>query len=213
MDQLAIRMKLGLANPSKQVFITTHYLKLPRSLLPTGFKEESGLIMSDPEYQILRRSTYQKDSGCELFTAPSVIVRRGQKSRIELLKNTRTRDNANVAIGLTQDVQTSATGELLRVEGLVDLCLVDGMPMPEGLSVLGLTRQGTSGIQSYQTEYELYLPDRSTALFVAESPQTEGFVTLVCLTATIIDPAGQPVASPHNNSLPVGTPVEGKPGF
>ena len=219
MDQLAIRMKLGLANPSKQVFITTHYLKLPRSLLPTGFKEESGLIMSDPEYQILRRSTYQKDSGCELFTAPSVIVRRGQKSRIELLKNTRTRDNAKVAIGLTQDVQTSATGELFRVEGLVDLCLVDGMPMPEGLSVLGLTRQGTSGIQSYQTEYELYLPDRSTALFVAESPQTEGFVTLVCLTATIIDASGEPVANPkpvakpNREGLPVGIPVQGKPGF
>ena len=219
LDQLAMRMKLGLADPSTQVFITTHYRKLRRSLLPPGFNEESGLIISYPAYQMFDKAIHQKDSGCELFTAPSVIVRKGQKSKIELLKHTRTRDNAKVAIGLTQDVQTSATGELFRVEGLVDLCLVDGMPMPEGLSVLGLTRQGTSGIQSYQTEYELYLPDRSTALFVAESPQTEGFVTLVCLTATIIDASGEPVANPkpvakpNREGLPVGIPVQGKPGF
>jgi hypothetical protein len=86
--------------------------------------------------------------------------------------------------------------------------------MPGEFKALGLSNQGGAVVPEYfKTEYELWLPDRSTGLFVVDSPQAEGFVTLVCLTPTIVDAAGEPLKKTPSNDVPAGIPVAGKSGF
>jgi hypothetical protein len=116
-------------------------------------------------------------------------------------------------IGMSQGIVPVLCGELIRVEGLVELGVLDGLEMPGGFQALGLSNQGVPRPEYFRTEYELWLPDRSTGLFVVDSPQVEGFVTLVCLTPTMVDPAGESLKKTPSNDVPAGIPVAGKSGF
>ena len=119
-------------------------------------------------------------------------------------------------IGIRQGILPLLCGELIRVEGLVELGVLDGLEMPGGgiFKAMGLSNQGGAVVpKDFKTEYELWLPDRSTGLFVMDSPQAEGFVTLVCLTPTMVDAAGEPSKKTLSNDVPAGIPVAGKPGF
>ena len=134
-----------------------------------------------------------------VYTAPSLICRAGQEAMIEMTDEIGGRPKQENNVGLRQNIKATPSGELFRVEGLINLMVLEKKNMPGGMDVLGLQSTNVPGvtvpgIQSFKTSYEVWLPDRSTALFVVDSPQPEGFVTLVCLTVTAVDPTGTPVA-------------------
>ena len=188
LERLAQRLEPYLATRAvlQQVFVTSMYIKLPRVLLPEHFDEESGMILPDAQYQEFIAAVKHNKEAC-LITTPSLMVRAGQQSKIEMTKEVGSRRTENNTIGLTQGLLATLTGELIRVEGMVDFGVFDGLDMPGELRSLGLSNHGAPHPRHYQTEYELWLPDRSTALFVVDPPQAEGFVTLVCVTPTMID--------------------------
>ena len=212
LDQLSMRMEQALGGNPKQIFITTQYLKLPRTLLPAGFDEESGMILGD---EALRRflDLAAKDKKVAIAAAPSVIVRAGQRAKLDVLREVVSQQTETENIGMSQCIVPVLCGELIRVEGLVELGVLDGLEMPGGFQALGLSNQGVPRPEYFRTEYELWLPDRSTGLFVVDSPQVEGFVTLVCLTPTMVDPAGESLKKTPSNDVPAGIPVAGKSGF
>jgi hypothetical protein len=162
-------------------------MKLRRTQLPSGFDEAGGTILTDSNFVAFIKAITQP-SGTP-FKAPSFIVMTGQQSKIEIVN----RINSTKAwTGLVQSAEATLFGELIRVQGLVDLGFLNGMDQLEILKALDLVNSDPSKPGDkplhFQTEYEVWLPDRSTGLFVVDSPQPEGFVTLVCVTATLIDP-------------------------
>ena len=212
LDQLSMRMEQAFGSIAKQIFVSTKYLKLPRALLPAGFDEESGMILRDEE---LRRflDLVAKDKTAAIVASPSVIVRAGQQAKLEVIRKVGSQPTETENIGMSQGILPVLCGELIRVEGLVELGVLHGLEMPGGFQALGLSNEGAPRPKHFKTEYELWLPDRSTGLFVADSPQAEGFVTLVCLTPTMVDAAGEPLKKTPSDEVPAGIPVEGKPGF
>ena len=213
LDQLSLRMEQAFGNIAQQIFVSSKYLKLPRTLLPAGFDEESGMIMRDDDLQRFL-DLVAKDHPAAIVAAPSVIVRAGQRAKLEVLREVVYQQTETANIGMSQGILPVLCGELIRVEGLVELGVLDGLEMPGEFKALGLSNQGGAPRPEYfKTEYELWLPDRSTGLFVVDSPQVEGFVTLVCLTPTMVDAAGEPLKKTPSNDVPAGIPVAGKSGF
>ena len=218
LDQLKQRLEVhAKSNNPKQVFVTTRYLRLPLSLLPSGFDVESGRVMPDSEYlQFL--TALKADKRVITVEVPSIIVRAGQLGKVEIRQEIGSSKPTKDSVGFTQDILPSFTGELIRFDGLIEFGILEGLSMPGGLNALGFLTNGSPVPQYFKTEYETWLPDRSTGLFVADSPQPEGFVTLVCLTATLIDPIGQTfnpgaLETKPANELFLGKPIEGKSGF
>ena len=210
LDQLSLRMEQAFGSIPKQLLVTTQYIKLPRSLLPAGFDEESGMILRDDDLQRFL-DLVAKDHPAAIVAAPSVIVRAGQRAKIEEFRDVVFPRTEKENIGIRQGILPLLCGELIRVEGLVELGVLDGGGI---FKAMGLSNQGGAVVpKDFKTEYELWLPDRSTGLFVMDSPQAEGFVTLVCLTPTMVDAAGEPLKKTLSNDVPAGIPVAGKPGF
>ena len=194
LDQLSKRMEQAFGVIPKQIFVSIQYLKLPRTLLPAGFDEESGMILRDEELRHFL-DLVAKDKTAAIVASPSVIVRAGQQATVEVGRKVGSQPTETENIGMSQGILPVLCGELIRVEGLVELGVLDGLEMPGEFKALGLSNQGGAVVPEYfKTEYELWLPDRSTGLFVVDSPQAEGFVTLICLTPTMIDPA--PLSDP-----------------
>ena len=193
LDQITRRLEWHEGNNlSQQIFVTTHYLILSRASLPAGFDQESGQIMTAAEYSGFL-STVTNDRNAATLQVPSIIVRSNQWSTMEIAQKIGSNDSKTNNAGLSQDAKATLCGEVIRIEGLIKFGVLKGMKLLNGLDKLGLVTTESPLPQYFNTEYELWLPDRSTGLFVADSPQPEGFVTLVCLTATMIDAAGQPV--------------------
>jgi hypothetical protein len=195
--QLAIRLGILAGKTPDQYFLTNTYLRLPRRLLPLGFDEAGGLVMATAELVAFLKSV--EASPGTVYTAPSLICRAGQEAMIEMTDEIGGRPKQENNVGLRQNIKATPSGELFRVDGLISLMVLEKKNMPGGMDVLGLQSTNVPGvtvpgIQSFKTSYEVWLPDRSTALFVVDSPQPEGFVTLVCLTVTAVDPTGTPVA-------------------
>jgi hypothetical protein len=200
LDQIASRLDHSFQSIIHQVFITTKYLKVPRALLPAGFEEESGLVLDADALQ-LYLDLVAREKSAAVVTAPSVIVRNNQQSKIEVIQQLVSGKNIEIGhVGVSQGILTSLCGELIRVEGVVEFGVLTGMELPGDFNRLRLSDAGVTGLPKYfKTEYELWLPDRSTGLFVVESPQEEGFVTLICLTPTLIDQAGETLQTKAEN--------------
>ena len=218
LDRLKQRLEVHEKNSfPRKVFVTTRYLRLPSSLLPSGFDVESGRVMQDEEYlQFL--TALKADKRAITVEVPRIILRAGQLGKVEMRQEIGSDKPKKESVGFTQDILPSFTGELIRFDGLIEFGVLEGLAMPGGLNALGFLTNGAPVPQYFKTEYETWLPDRSTGLFVADSPQPEGFVTLVCLTATLIDPIGQTfnpgaLETKPSNELFLGKPIEGKPGF
>ncbi len=192
LQKLEQRLGLLFNMVPKQVFVTTQYMKLPRVLLPAGFNEETGLILNKDEYDRFS-SLVLSESQAAIVGSPSIIIRTSQQGKIHVTREVGSIPDTNDYVGMTQTILPVLSGELIRVEGLVELGVLDGLEMPGGLQALGLSARGAPLPQYFRTEYELWLPPQSTGMFVVDSPQSKDFVTLVCLTATSIDPAGLPI--------------------
>lgn len=190
LDQLRIRMAQSLSGRASNVFLVCQYRKLSRASLPPGFDESSGMILTDQDWQNFQESSARNPANA-VVAMPSMIVRAGQKGRLDMLKEIGIKDKPSEQIGASQSMVASLCGELVRVEGSLDLGVMEGLGMPGALPDLGLVSGGHTTPTTFKTEYELWLPDKSTGLFIAESPQAEGFVTLICITSTLIDQSGQ----------------------
>lgn len=218
LDQLQRRLDQYAKNAfPQQIAVETRYLKLARAALPAGFEEQSGQVMTNESYsQFL--AALMKDKTAVTIQVPSIIVRAGQQANVEIVRKISSTKTKADRVGFSQDTTATLCGELIRVDGLVKLGVLNGLALPGGFDKLGLLAKDASVPQYFNTGYEVWLPPHSTGLFVVESPQAEGFVTLVCLSANLIDPGGQPAdtdstASKPISDLPSGRPIGGKPGF
>lgn len=210
-----------------QIFITSRICTMPRTALPAGFDEKSGLIMSDAEFQICMR-TLSQTSEANLFTSPSVIARAGQRSLVEIAKEVPPSNTQEKweDMGLFIDIQAQLRSELIQLEGKVRLGVRENkvidesepayklnMALPEPLASDGK-------VHSFTTEYELWIPDGQTALITLDVPLDHNWVAVLFITPTQIDPQGNLLhprsvsdISANGDGIPLGIPVADKPGF
>lgn len=156
--------------------------------------------MTDQQYQQFL-TIIQNDGKAVMFQAPSIILRTGQRGRVEAVREIGLPNPKQHTVGFSQDIIATFSGELIRVDGLIEIGVFEGVAVPGGFEALGFLANGAAVPQYFKTEYEVWFPDRWTGLFVADSPQPEGFVTLVCLTSTQIDPAWHPLHESESDLL------------
>jgi len=184
---------------SVQHYLTTKYLCCSPGLLPSGFDAATGLVMNESEF--LQFQTRLSQSSVEVEVAPDVLVRPGQGAAIliqcDVPGSPPGPDGTSDWLGLRQEILTTCVGETIQVSGLVDFGLPahsGALPLAEIMGEPGKLMPHTAeGVRHYLTGYDLWIPHRGTALFTLDVPSPEQLVTVVCVTAMTLDPAGQPV--------------------
>ncbi|MES2706711.1 MAG: hypothetical protein V4726_08940 [Verrucomicrobiota bacterium] len=216
-----------------QIFLTGKICSMPRAVLPAGFDEMSGMILTDSEWQMYMRALSQT-KGVDLFTTPSVIVRPGQRSKIEIIQEVAPAVPGAEAknTGLTVEVEAQPCGEFIRLAGTVEVGLfgkevVTGSPSQPLNMELREPEVSDGKPHYFPTEYEIWAPDRSTGMITLDVPlaQERNLVATMGLTATRIDPSGAPLdgqpgaiseemqQEQGNGEVPVGIAITGRPGF
>ncbi|MDB6136490.1 MAG: hypothetical protein JWM59_4733 [Verrucomicrobiales bacterium] len=207
--------------PFNPIFVAGIVYSAPRTSLPPGFDEGSGAISTQTEGQEYIKAV--EATGAGLFRAPSVIVRPGQRSKVEIIREVPQPPSSTQFsnMGLTVGVEAVYSGECIKLEGTVELSFLgkevvrksDAASNSEGTGLeMDLREPEVSDgkVHSFKTEYELWLLDQSTGLFTLDVPLANGQVAAIQLTATSIDPQGNPVKA---EPIPYGIPIEGRPGF
>lgn len=226
LDRLDARLNSYLVRKTiPQVFITTKICSFPRSLLPTGFDEASGLIMTDPDFQKYMRFLSQQPE-VNLFTAPSVVARSGQAARLEIEKEVVPASVRKVfeKMGLNVELKAQHQGEFMKLEGSIRMGILGNEVIPDSSVRLPMELQEPEAsdgkVHGFTTEYDLTLPDRDTALFTLDVPLRRDLVAVVAITTTQIDPYGQPLNAQRKaedpaagTEIPYGIPAADKPGF
>lgn len=227
LDLLQRRIGQNFPSVPVQIFVTTKLMTLPEDRLPIGFDRQTGMMLNDRDWQIYMRELSQM-KGVNLFTAPSLISRTDQLSKVEIIRESALlrKDTEGRIIpgeydffntGLTIPISLSFTGEVIRATGSVQYNLLAGMVTTElpgvGQEVLaGVPDDGVG--HEYPTEFEIWPSDRETALFTLDVPLQEGRIAVAAITLTFVDPQGQRVEENFDSlPFPFGTPVYGKPGF
>ncbi|RYD32332.1 MAG: hypothetical protein EOP86_15930 [Verrucomicrobiaceae bacterium] len=208
--------------PMTLIFVTGAVYSAPRTSLPSEFDEASGTIFTQAEGGDYLKTV--KTAAAGFFSMPSIISRPGQRSKVEIIREvpqppswTETHN-----MGLTVGVEAVYSGELIKLEGTVELSFL-GREVVRKSDAASNSSEGTGlemdlrepevsdgKVHSFQTEYELWLPDQSSGLFTLDVPLANGQVAAIQLTATSIDPQGNPIKA---QPIPYGIPIEGRPGF
>ncbi|MDB6069709.1 MAG: hypothetical protein JWL81_880, partial [Verrucomicrobiales bacterium] len=177
----------GLPRRPMQLHISGSWFKIAKSLLPAGFDEESGMVLTKEAIKVLT-DKMAASPGSVNYGTPSVITRAGQTATVEVRD---TLPPTGEWFGFVQSMTATPVGDLIKVEGMLDLGILGGHAMPGGMNDLGLSavQAAVPDVKAthFLTEYELWLPDNSTGLFLADCPASPDSCLLICIRAGFID--------------------------
>ena len=188
-----------------QVNLNCKIIHCPANVLPSGFDASTGVMLTDEQFQKFTRNLSESGPSISSMSLPSIVTRQSQRARIEIVREVQVgQPQGPDWIGLSIPMDPSFVGETVSCFGNCEFRLPAGEMIPEWLDTNELSAKLLKmaqklNLRSYQTDFETFIPDGSTAMFTLDVPTTDG-VTLFCLSAVKIDPAGSRIKHPVSKS-------------
>lgn len=198
LDRLEAILEISENPRPVQLYLTTKYILCPPEVLPASFDAATGMLLSEVEFQKFSEHL-SVAKGVDLATAPAVIMRPGQMAALviqrDLPGSQPIAPGQSDWFGLRQEILTTCVGETIQVSGLVDL----GMPATSGMvpfsEIIGndnaFHNYGAESVRHHMTGYDIWVPNGYTAMFTLDVDTGGRGVAVACVTAQVVDPAGQ----------------------
>ena len=188
LDRAEAAIEFLFADNPPQIFLSAKLVELP------DHWETKDQILEDHGLQQLMRS-WSQQVGVDLMSAPSVIVRNGQRGLVEIVKDAPQPDGSMDWTGVKLSQKAVLTGEGIALD-----------------SLLNIGEKLADGIDHREVEVSALLRDGQTAVFLL-TPANPGRQVVGFVTATLVDseggPLGPKIGSPANSPPPEPAPGAG----
>jgi hypothetical protein len=156
---------------SFQYMLTNFLVRVPQNLIPPSFDRESGVVLSPSKLEEFTE-LLRKERTVEWISQGAIIqVKYGQMGDFMAEQ---TPNHPRGEFRCRQTARAGPVGEFIRVDGIVQVTEHERVPSP-ALDSLETAQRSL--------EYELWLPDGYSGIFLLDDISPDGFVMMVGLTA------------------------------